>query len=297
VDDSEDSFEGIKAFLGDQDLINMSWAANMEEALTILEQDRFDMIFLDHLLKDGTSIDFLRKAEKEGIETPVIVISGQGDEMLVSQVIQLGAYEYLPKDRINLESISRVINNTLERARLRKDVKRAHAKMAEMSIEDELTKLHNRRYFVEALEGEFERANRYETEIALVIMDLDLFKKINDKYGHPAGDTVLSEIGRILKEHVRRNDIACRYGGEEFAVILPNVSRDNIFAVYERFREMVSEHLFEYESNQFHITISIGIAFGNDVKSINDLLVHADRALYQAKDTGRNKTVIYIAKE
>jgi two-component system cell cycle response regulator len=217
--------------------------------------------------------------------------------MLVSQVIQLGAYEYLPKDRINLESISRVINNTLERARLRKDVKRAHAKMAEMSIEDELTKLHNRRYFVEALEGEFERANRYETEIALVIMDLDLFKKINDKYGHPAGDTVLSEIGRILKEHVRRNDIACRYGGEEFAVILPNVSRDNIFAVYERFREMVSEHLFEYESNQFHITISIGIAFGNDVKSINDLLVHADRALYQAKDTGRNKTVIYIAKE
>ena len=297
VDDSEDSFEGIKAFLGDQDLINMSWAANMEEALTILEQDRFDMIFLDHLLKDGTSIDFLRKAEKEGIETPVIVISGQGDEMLVSQVIQLGAYEYLPKDRINLESISRVINNTLERARLRKDVKRAHAKMAEMSIEDELTKLHNRRYFVEALEGEFERANRYETEIALVIMDLDLFKKINDKYGHPAGDTVLSEIGRILKEHVRRNDIACRYGGEEFAAILPNVSRDNIFAVYERFREMVSEHLFEYESNQFHITISIGIAFGNDVKSINDLLVHADRALYQAKDTGRNKTVIYIAKE
>jgi two-component system cell cycle response regulator len=297
VDDSEDSFEGIKAFLGDQDLINMSWAANMEEALTILEQDRFDMIFLDHLLKDGTSIDFLRKAEKEGIETPVIVISGQGDEMLVSQVIQLGAYEYLPKDRINLESISRVINNTLERARLRKDVKRAHAKMAEMSIEDELTKLHNRRYFIEALEGEFERANRYETEIALVIMDLDLFKKINDKYGHPAGDTVLSEIGRILKEHVRRNDIACRYGGEEFAVILPNVSRDNIFAVYERFREMVSEHLFEYESNQFHITISIGIAFGNDVKSINDLLVHADRALYQAKDTGRNKTVIYIAKE
>jgi two-component system cell cycle response regulator len=297
VDDSEDSFEGIKAFLGDQDLINMSWAANIEEALTILGQEQFDMIFLDHLLKDGTSIDFLRKAEKEGIETPVIVISGQGDEMLVSQVIQLGAYEYLPKDRINLESISRVINNTLERARLRKDVKRAHAKMAEMSIEDELTKLHNRRYFVEALEGEFERANRYETEIALVIMDLDDFKKINDKYGHIAGDTVLTEIGRILKEHVRRNDIACRYGGEEFAVIQPNVSRDNIFAVYERFREMVSEHLFEYESNQLHITISIGIAFGNDAKSINDLLVHADQALYQAKETGRNKTVIYIAKE
>jgi two-component system cell cycle response regulator len=296
VDDSEDVFEGIKTFLGDQDLIKISWAAYMKEALTMLGQDQFDMIFLDHFLKDGTSIDFLRKAEKEGIETPVIVISGQGDEMLVSQVIQLGAYEYLPKDRINLESISRVINNTLERACLRNDVKKAHAKMAEMSTVDELTKLHNRRYFIEALEGEFERANRYETEMALIMMDLDDFKKINDTYGHPAGDMVLSEIGKILKEHVRRNDIACRYGGEEFAVILPNVSRDNIYATYERFREMVSEQPFEYESKQFHITVSIGIAFSNDAKLINDLLVHADQALYQAKETGRNKTVIYIAK-
>ena len=297
VDDSGDVFEGIKAFLGDQDLVNMSRAANMKEALTMLGQGQFDMIFLDHLLNDGTSIDFLREAEKEGIETPVIVISGQGDEMLVSQVIQLGAYEYLPKNRINLESVSRVINNTLERARLRNDVKKAQAKMAEMSTVDELTKLHNRRYFIEALEGEFERASRYEIEMALIMMDMDHFKGINDTYGHPAGDMVLSEIGRILKEHVRRNDITCRYGGEEFAVILPNASRDNIYAAYDRFREMVSEHLFEYESNQFHITVSIGIAFSNNAESANDLLSQADQALYQAKDTGRNKTVTYMDKE
>ena len=297
VDDTEDVFEGIKAFLGDQDLINMFWAVNMKEALTMLKQDRFDMIFLDHFLKDGTSIDFLGKAEKEGIETPVIVISGQGDEMLVTQVLQLGAYEYLPKDRINIESLSRVINNTLERARLRNDVKKAHAKMAEMSTVDELTKLHNRRYFIEAMEGEFERANRYETEMALILMDLDHFKEVNDTHGHPAGDMVLSEIGRILKELIRRNDIACRYGGEEFAVILPNVSRDNIYAAYERFREIVSKQPFEYETKKIHITISIGIAFSNDAKLINDLLTHADQALYQAKKTGRNKTLTYTAKE
>lgn len=297
VDDSEDVFEGIKAFLGDQKLINMSWAANMNDALTMLGRGQFDVIFLDHHLKDGTSLDFLRKAEKEGIETPVIVVSGQGDEMIVSQVIQSGAYEYLPKDRINLESMSRVINNTLERAHLRNDVKKAHAKMAEMSTEDELTKLHNRRYFVEALEGEFERASRYESEMALIIMDLDHFKDINDVYSHLAGDMVLSEVGRILKEHVRRNDIACRYGGEEFAVILSNVSRDNIYAAYERFREMVSEHLFEYESNQLHIMLSIGIAFSNNAESANDLLAHADQALYQAKKSGRNRTVAYKDKE
>jgi two-component system cell cycle response regulator len=212
-------------------------------------------------------------------------------------MLQSGAYEYLPKDRINIESLSRVINNTLERARLRNDVKKAHAKMAEMSTVDELTKLHNRRYFIEAMEGEFERANRYETEMALIMMDLDHFKEVNDTHGHPAGDMVLSEIGRTLKELVRRNDIACRYGGEEFAVILPNVSRDNIYAAYERFREIVSKQPFEYETKKIHITISIGIAFSNDAKLINDLLTHADQALYQAKKTGRNKTLTYTAKE
>jgi two-component system cell cycle response regulator len=295
VDDSEDVYEIIKAVLGDQDLINMSWAANIKDAMTILRQRQFDMIFLDHFLKDGTSIDFFKNVENEGIDTPIVVVTGYGDEMIASQVIQLGAYEYLPKSKINPESLSRVINHTLERSRLRNDVKKAQAKMAEMSTVDELTKLHNRRYFVEALEGEFERAIRYQTEMALIMMDLDFFKKINDTYGHPAGDMVLSKIGEILKAHVRRNDLACRYGGEEFAVILPSITRDITYTVYERFRKVVAEQLFEYESKQFHVTVSIGIAFSNDAELINDLLAHADQALYQAKKTNRNKIVTYTA--
>ena len=295
VDDSEDVFEGIKTFLGDQDLINLSWAGNSKDSFAMLERDHFDMVFLDHILNDGTSIEFLKNVDKEDIDTPVIVVTGQGDEMLASQVIQLGAYEYLPKSRINTESLSRVINNTLERASLRKDVQRAQVKMAEMSTVDELTKLYNRRFFVEALEGEFERANRYGAEMALIMLDLDFFKKINDTYGHLAGDMVLTDVGKILKEHVRRNDLACRYGGEEFAVILPNVSRDSIYPAYERFRKMVSKLLFEYESKQFRITVSIGIAFSNDAGSANDLVAHADQTLYQAKESGRNRIVAYEA--
>ena len=295
VDDSEDVFEIIKAVLGDQDLINISWAANIKDAINVLRRKQFDMIFLDHFLKDGTSIDFFRNVENEGIDTPIIVVTGYGDEMIASQVIQLGAYEYLPKSKINPESLSRVINNTLERSRLRNDVKKAHAKMAEMSTVDELTKLHNRRYFVEVLEGEFERAIRYQTEMALIMMDLDYFKKINDTYGHLAGDMVLSKIGEILKAHVRRNDLACRYGGEEFAVILPSITRNITYSVYERFRKVVSAQVFEYESKQFHVTVSIGIAYSNDADLINDLLAHADQALYQAKKTDRNKIVTYNA--
>jgi two-component system cell cycle response regulator len=297
VDDSEGIFEGLKGFLKDQDLIKLSWVENFNASFAMLEREQFDLILLDHFLKDGTSIEYLKNIDKKGIETPVIVVSGQGDEMLASQVIQMGAYEYLPKSRINTESISRVIYNTLERARLRSDVKKAQAMMAEMSTVDELTQLHNRRYFIEALEGEFERANRYETEMALVILDLDNFKKVNDTYGHPTGDKVLSGIGKILKKLVRRSDLACRYGGEEFAVVLPNVSKESIYTVYDRFREMVSKQSFGHESKQFHITVSIGIAFSNDAESSDDLLAHADQALYQAKESGRNRIVDYKADD
>ncbi len=294
VDDSEDVFEWLKTLLRGHELVNMAWAETYKESFAMLAQKKFDMVFLDHILKDGTSIEFIRNIDKEGLEVPVIVVTEFGDEMLASQLIQLGAYEYLPKSRINTESIFRVINNTMERARLRKDVKKAQAKMAEMSVVDELTTLYNRRYFIDALEGEYERAIRYGTEMALIMMDLDYFKKVNDTYGHLAGDMVLSKIGDLLKSHVRRNDLACRYGGEEFAVILPNISRESTYAAYERFRQMVFGLSFEYESAKFNITVSIGIAYGNDVDSIIDLLAYADQALYQAKDEGRNKIVTYI---
>jgi diguanylate cyclase (GGDEF)-like protein len=158
---------------------------------------------------------------------------------------------------------------------------------------DELTKLSNRRYFMGALEGELERVVRYKTEMVLVMIDLDHFKKVNDTYGHLAGDMVLSGIGKTLKEHARSNDLACRYGGEELAVILPNTNQDSACIAYERFRKMVEEYQFKHESNQFHMTASIGIASSNDSKSLKDLIAHADQALYQAKETGRNKVVVY----
>ncbi len=297
VDDSKDIYGVLKAFFADQDLINLSWAGSFKDSFAMLKQGSFEMVFLNHILKEGTSVEYLREIDKEGIETPVIVVTEHGDEMLASQVIQLGAYEYLPRSRINSESLFRVLNNTLERASLRKDVEKAHAKMAEMSTVDELTKLYNRRYFIDALDGEFERANRYEMEMALIMLDLDYFKKVNDTYGHPAGDMVLSDVGTILKKHIRRSDLACRYGGEEFAVILPNVNKNSIFSAYERFREMVSKQSFKSESKQFHITVSIGIAFSNEADSANDLLAHADRALYQAKESGRNRIVIFKVKE
>jgi len=162
-----------------------------------------------------------------------------------------------------------------------------------MSIRDELTKLYNRRYFNEVIEKEVSRAMRYETDLVLCMIDLDYFKKINDTYGHLAGDMTLSEIAAMLKKCVRETDTCCRYGGEEFIVIMTNTNIEGAEKVSERFRKMVAHRLFQYNSYKFHCTVSVGIAaYKPGVKqSSTELVEAADYALYKAKAQGRNGVV------
>ena len=293
LEDSDDDFEMLNAVLSDHQQISLSRSSSIEDALKVLKQNHFDLILLDYLLSDGNGLDFLRRMEKEGLEIPAVVITGQGDEMIAKQVIQAGAYDYFPKNRIGEESLLRVIINTLEKARLKREIKNAQEKIAMMSIRDELTGLYNRRYFNEVVEKEVSRAARYETDLVLCMIDLDYFKKINDTHGHLAGDMTLSEIAGMLKKCVRESDLCCRYGGEEFTVIMTNTDIKGAEKVSERFRKMVAHRLFKYNSSKFHCTVSVGIAaFNPELKqSSTELLEAADYALYQAKAQGRNRVV------
>jgi two-component system cell cycle response regulator len=169
----------------------------------------------------------------------------------------------------------------------------AQEKLAEMSVRDELTGMFNRRYFREALEREVSGAQRYGHVLALCMIDLDHFKRVNDTHGHLCGDRVLQEFGRLLDDSIRKYDVGCRYGGEEFAVILPDTSLDKASALCERFRELVQEHEFTYGELTLHITTSVGVA-ARPVGSIvtgRQLVDLADKALYQAKSQGRNQVV------
>jgi len=293
LEDSDDDFEMLNAVLSDHKQISLSRSRSIEDALQALKQKNFDLILLDYLLPDGNGLDFLRRMEKEGLEIPAVVITGQGDEMIAKQVIQAGAYDYLPKDRIGEESLLRVLINTLEKARLKREIKNAREKIAMMSIRDELTRLYNRRYFNEVIEKEVSKAMRYETDLVLCMIDLDYFKKINDTYGHLAGDITLSEIAGMLKKCVRQSDLCCRYGGEEFTVIMTNTDTKGARKVSERFKEMVAHRLFQYNSSKFHCTVSVGIAaYQPELKqSSTELVEAADNALYQAKAQGRNRVV------
>ncbi len=295
VEDSDVDFETYKAMLKRSDQIQLKRGKSIEDAMQVMQTQQIDLILLDYMLPDGNGMDFLRLMNKRGFEIPVVVITGQGDEMIASQIIQAGAYDYLPKDKTSVKALSRIIVNTLEKARMKKEIKEAHKLLTVMSTIDELTELYNRRYFEEAFEREVSRAMRYKTDLVLCITDIDHFKSINDTYSHIAGDMVLSNVGKMLKDYFRTSDIICRYGGEEFAIILPNTRLKNAVKACEKFRKVLAKQTFEYESSRLNITISIGVATFSDsiLKTYKELLIMADKALYQAKTSGRNRVVVY----
>jgi diguanylate cyclase (GGDEF)-like protein len=165
------------------------------------------------------------------------------------------------------------------------------AQLWEMAINDSLTGLHVRRYFMAKLQDEIHRTQRYKKSLSVVMGDLDMFKTVNDTYGHTAGDKVLKAVGAFLQKSVRDVDSVGRYGGEEFIMFLPETVKEAAFILADRLRKGVSE--IEV-GNLPPVTISLGIAtFPDDGKSIDDLLQRADAALYAAKERGRNQVVTY----
>lgn len=164
-----------------------------------------------------------------------------------------------------------------------------------LAVTDGLTGLLNYRTFQERLQHEFERSRRYNTSLSLAMIDLDLFKNINDTYGHLQGDIVLRGIANILKQSSREIDILARYGGEEFVLILPDTNAQNAKKAAERIRKSVEEHEFEIASGTVNVTVSIGVATAPDPRALTKthLIEKADRALYKSKQDGRNK--VYLA--
>jgi diguanylate cyclase (GGDEF)-like protein len=168
-----------------------------------------------------------------------------------------------------------------------------HSEIEKLAITDGLTGLFNHRTFQEKLSLELRRLNRFSGPLSILISDIDYFKKINDSYGHPAGDLVLKEVAKKLKDTVRDVDVPARYGGEEFAAILPGTDSEGAKIIAERLRKGIRDSSFSAGGAQFRITISIGIATSSDAKKKEDLIEKADKALYYAKHHGRNQTVLW----
>jgi diguanylate cyclase (GGDEF)-like protein len=176
------------------------------------------------------------------------------------------------------------------------EIAELHKETKELTRVDELTQVYNQREFQRRLPEDIELTRRYAHFLSLAMLDIDDFKHYNDTNGHPAGDMVLKQLSQILTGNLRRTDVPFRYGGEEFAVILPATSREGALIILEKVRKEVENFSFEYREKQpgGKVTVSIGIAtYPIDTKKAQDLVNCADKALYQAKATGKNRTCLY----
>ena len=169
----------------------------------------------------------------------------------------------------------------------------SNAELYEQATVDSLTGVFVRRYFFQRLEREIKRSRYYKTPLALLMMDLDHFKKKNDTYGHQAGDYVLRETGKVLKKNLREGHVIARYGGEEFAVILRETPKKYAVKIAERIRKAVEKHKYEFQGTLIPCTMSVGGTMLKEEDSLEDLIQRADQALYKAKEEGRNRVCFF----
>lgn len=173
------------------------------------------------------------------------------------------------------------------------DRKQLEQRLKELATVDDMTQLWNRRYFIQACEDEFARASRYDDPFSFLMLDADKFKKINDDYGHAAGDAVLVQLADVMQNTVRNVDLVGRLGGEEFAILLPTTGEQEALKLAERIRVAVEAQPAEYNGKELPVTISIGVsAFRQGDKQLDDVILRADKALYQAKNQGRNRSIL-----
>lgn len=190
--------------------------------------------------------------------------------------------------------ISIVVYDVTDIAVKKLQLNAANQELEHLSRTDRLTHLFNRGYWEENLNAEFTRFQRYQNPISLVMFDIDFFKKVNDTYGHQAGDEALRHTSMVIQQSMRSTDIAGRYGGEEFGVILPETDEKSAVIFCERVRSSIESSTIEYENLSFNFTASMGICeLKPEIKTASNWLEYADQALFKSKENGRNQVTIY----
>ncbi len=303
VDDSRTQLDRLVKVL-EREGFDVRAATTGNEAIVKVRTDPPDLVLLDMILPDMDGLKVLLHVKKAPDERfiPVIILSVKSDLSSKVEGLRLGADDFLAKPFEDLEIVARV-NAMLRIKSLQDQLRTTQAKLEEQSVTDGLTGLKNRRFFDDRLGEEFRRAQRYADPVSLIMIDLDHFKQVNDRYGHQTGDTVLRESAALVRQSIRDTDIGARYGGEEFAVILPKTHLSGALAVAERIWRDLGRKVYRTEPQasrhqELRVTASIGLAFypSKDITSSESLVRYADEALYQAKRSGRNTICLYQAQ-
>lgn len=307
-DDHDHAFLVKKILEKTPTLFLVSVVDSAEKCLEKIQKGEFHIIVSDYKLPGISGLELLSHLKKRGIDIPVIMFTGSGNEEVAVKAMKEGAYDYVIKEPDCFKTIPLIIRNVLERHADRKEkeeledeikkkvleLEDVNKKLAVLSITDGLTEIFNYRHLGEVLEKECERTKRIKGNISCLIIDIDFFKNVNDRFGHQAGDYILQQVSKILFKNLRRIDTLGRYGGDEFILILHETTAEGARIVSEKLRKIIENKVFVFEGNNIKITVSIGVASFPGGRKLNKEMImrSADDVLYQAKNNGRNRVEI-----
>jgi diguanylate cyclase (GGDEF)-like protein len=272
--------------------------SNGAQALELIRKKFFPLLLTDWDMPEMDGLALCKALRKETLEGYVytIVLTAREGKASIIKGLQAGADDYLTKPFDDAELMAR-LNTGRRILNLEKSLRDANRRNHLLSITDALTGAYNRRYLMDTLPKEIERASRYGRPLSVVLCDVDHFKKVNDNHGHQAGDDVLKGFAELLLEGSRRDiDWVARYGGEEFLLVLPETTMEAALAFAEKMRIAVAGYRFQTSAGVMEITASFGVAGydavdGNEPGSVDNLIAYADLCLYRSKETGRNRVI------
>ena len=291
VDDEDVNLYALKLVLESRGY-NCVTARNGIDALRLAEEKYPDAILLDIQMPvmDGYEVCRRLKQNEATRSIPLLFLTAQyRDHLDAAKGLDLGANDYVTKPFSTQELLARV--GVMVRVHKAETLSRLQAEeMRKVSQTDDLTGLHNRRFLQDRLDQELHRAVRASGMISCILLDIDHFKMINDNHGHAAGDFILSGVAEIMRQHIRKSDLAVRFGGDEFLLILFDNDKEGALRVAERIRSDVASRQFPFDGRKVPVTVSSGVsAYPEDGMTTSDeLLARADQALYDAKAAGRN---------
>ncbi|WP_432798599.1 diguanylate cyclase [Poriferisphaera sp. WC338] len=287
IDDSKLIHKLVRKYLADLD-VTLHVATTGMQGIANINKRRPDLILLDVTMKGLSGFEVCQrlKADPATHDIPIIFLTRLDDVAEKVKGFELGAMDYVTKPFEKLELRARV--------RSALQIQSLLGMLTKEARRDGLTGLHNRRYFDDRLEQEIHRAQRNKSCCGLLLLDVDYFKQVNDEFGHPDGDDVIKRVGVLLGEVSRRSDVACRFGGDEFALILPDVGgRQSLKAAMRLWKEVREDDLIKDRLGR-GVTVSVGVAAmlpGEQMK-VEDLLKRADEALYTSKRNGKDRVTL-----
>lgn len=291
VDDSPINLQVVGTTL-DEIGYSTTFANNGYQAIERFKSAQPDLVLLDMMMPEMDGLGACNALKAENPDIPIIFLTASHEQEHLLKAFEQGAVDYLTKPFNKLELVARVKNHLMLRYAFG-ELKIALIEMERLAKTDGLTGLLNRCTLFETATQEFSRAQRYNRSLSVLMLDIGHFKSVNDTYGHQVGDSVIKRVADVLKATLREADFVGRYGGEEFAVILPETGLQQAAEVAERIRLKINQQSILTELGNLQFTVSLGVAaFQVGIGTIDKVFEQADKALYQAKSNGRNSWAV-----